>query len=117
MVPLSQRRALDLPVLPILTSIHSVPSFGHLRQWGLWTTGGQLQLVLMRPTPQLSVKTCGGGGGAVGAGGGRREGGGIGSSAGGVPRGGGCARPTTTTCIPQRCVCVWGHGGIEVCMR
>ena len=78
-------------------------------------TGGQLQSVLMRPTPQLSVKTCRGGG--VGG----RVGGGIGSSAGGggggPKRGGGCARPTTTTCIPQGGVCVWGHGGIEVCMR
>ena len=27
------------------------------------TSGGRLQLVLMRPTPQLSVKTQGGGGG------------------------------------------------------
>ena len=37
---------------------------------------------------------------------------------GGVPRGGGgCVRPTTTTCIPQGGVCVWGHGSIEVCMR
>ena len=57
------------------------------------------------PPPQLSVKTCGGG---------RREGGGgIGSLAGGG--GGGCAQPTTITCIPQGGV--WGHGGIEVCMR
>ena len=56
---------------------------GHWRA----TRGGQLQLVLMRHPPQLSVKTCGegvGGGGAVGAGGG-----GIGSLAGG---GGGCAQ-------------------------
>ena len=60
-------------------------------------TGGRLQSVLMRPTPQLSVKTCG-----------RVGWGGIGSSARG---GGGCARPTTTTCIPQGGVCVWGPGG------
>ena len=76
------------------------------------TTGGQLQSVLMRPTPQLSVKTLGGGG--------RREGAGGYWQLGWGPKGGGgraCARPTTTTCIPQGCVCVWGHGGIEVCMR
>ena len=30
------------------------------------TTGGRLQPVLMRPTPQLSVKTRGGGGGGGG---------------------------------------------------
>ena len=92
-------------------------------------TGGQLQSVLMRPTPQLSVKTCGGGEGGGGGGGegrgggggggGGGVGGGIGSSAGGGPRGGGggCTGPTTTTCIPQGEGCVWGHGGIEVCMR
>ena len=78
--------------------------------------GGQLQPVRMRPTPQLSVKICGGaGGGEVG---GRVGGGGDWQlSRGGSQGGGGCARPTTTTCIPQGCVCAWGHGGIEVCMR
>ena len=75
-------------------------------------TGGQLQSVLMRPTSQLSVKTCGGGGVGGRVGGGYWQLGGGGSQGGG----GGCARPTTTTCIPQGCVCVWGHGGIEVCM-
>ena len=58
-----------------------------------------------------------GGGGSWGRGGGvggRVGWGGIGSSAGGFPRGGGCARPTTTTCIPQGGVCDWGHGGIEL---
>ena len=52
------------------------------------TTGGGLQLVLMRPTPQLSFKTRGGGGGA---GGGSSRGLGGGSSrgsGGGVPAGG-----------------------------
>ena len=59
----------------------------------------------------------GGGGGAVrgGGGGGWREGGGGGWQFG--LGGGGCARPTTTTCIPQGGMCAWGHGGIEVCMR
>ena len=74
----------------------------------MWGTGGQLQSVRMRPTLQLSVKTCGGGGRWEGGGGG-----GIGSSAGGR----GCVRPTTTTCIPLGCVRIWGHGGIEVRMR
>ena len=66
---------------------------------GLRNRGGQLQWVLMRPTPRLSVKTCGGGEDWQ-------------LSRGG---GGGCARPTTTTCIPQGCVCVclgaWGYRG------
>ena len=35
----------------------------------VWHGGGQLKSVLMRPTPQLPVKTCMGEGGAVGAGG------------------------------------------------
>ena len=39
------------------------------------------------------------------------RGGGVGE------RVGGCAQPTTITCIPQGCVRVSGHGGIEVCMR
>ena len=58
----------------------------------------------MRSIPQLSVKTCGGGGYWQLGGEGSQE-------------GGGCTRPTTTTCIPQGGVCVWGHGSIEVCMR
>ena len=74
------------------------------------TGGGNYNRVLMRPTPQLSVKTCRGG--LVGArgGGSAGGGGGIGSSAGGSQEGGGRggARPTTTTCIPQGCVCVFG---------
>ena len=50
------------------------------------------------------------------------RGGGIGGSAGGggFPRwggGGGCAQPITTTCIPPGGMCVWGFGGMEVCMR
>ena len=53
---------------------------------------------------------------------GRREGGGGGVLAarrggGSLSERGGCTRPTTTTCIPQGGVCVWGHGGIEVYMR
>ena len=79
-------------------------------------TGGQLDSVLMQPTPQLSVKTWGGGvGGRGGEGGGDWQ---LGQRGGGSQRGGGgCARPTTTTCIPQGGVCVWGHGVIEVCRR
>ena len=49
------------------------------------STGGRLQPVLMRPTPQLSVKTRGGGGGGSsrGSGGGVKPGvGGGGSSRG-----------------------------------
>ena len=73
-------------------------------------TGGQLQSVLMRPTPQLSVKTCRGGGG-------RREGGGgIGSSAGGggggVPRGVGAARDPLLPHAYLKGVCVFGGMGV-----
>ena len=49
------------------------------------TTGGRLQLVLMRHPPQLSVKTWGGGGVQPGVGGGGCAAGGRG---GGVPAGG-----------------------------
>ena len=52
-------------------------------------TGGRLQPVLMRPTPQLSVKTRGGGGGGGGSWGGggysRGSGGGVGQGSGGSP--------------------------------
>ena len=75
--------------------------------------GGQLQSVLMRPTPQLSVKTWGGGCR-------REDGGGYWQLGGGSPRGGGEAAHDPL--LPHAylkgvCVCVWGHGGIEVCMR
>ena len=66
--------------------------------------GGRLQPVLMRPTPQLSVKTWGGGGLAVRPGGGGSQGGGA------------CAQPTTPTCIPPGGMCVWGFGSMERCM-
>ena len=64
-------------------------------------TGGQLQPVLMRPTPQLSFKTWGGGGGQLGGGpaGGRGGvwpgvGGGSGrGSGGGSSRGSGGVQP------------------------
>ena len=69
----------------------------HLHPGGATTTGPDAT-----PPPSYLPKLAGWGVG---------WGGGIGSSAGG---GGGCARPTTTTCIPQGGVCVWGHGGIEV---
>ena len=62
------------------------------------------------PPPQLSAKTCGGGPGRGGSWGG--GGGGYWQLDRG---GGGCTQPPTTTCIPQGGV--WGHGGIEVCMR
>ena len=58
-------------------------------------TGGRLQLVLMRHTPQLSVKTRGGGGG--GGGGGAELGGGPAGGRGGSGRGGGSG---------------WGSGGV-----
>ena len=53
------------------------------------TTGGRLQPVLMRHTPQLSVKTRGGGGGAELEGGpaGGRGGGPAGGRGGGPTRG------------------------------
>ena len=76
-------------------------------------TGGQLQSVRMRPTAQLSVKTC------MGGGGGRREGGGGGVLAaqpgGGVPRGEGLR---ATHCYHMHtsrvCVCLgaWGYRGM-----
>ena len=87
--------------------------------------GGQLQSVRMRPTPQLSIKTWGGSWGGVG---GRGGGGGGGSSAGG----GGGLRALPHAYLKGVCVSggmggechiieeglrVWGHGGIEVCMR
>ena len=50
-----------------------------------WRHGGLLQPVLMRHTPQLSVKTRGGGGGG---GGGGRVGGGSSRGSGGGPAGG-----------------------------
>ena len=66
----------------------------------------------MRPTPKLSVKTCGGGGG--GSGGGR--GGGIGSSAGGGPKGGGGLHVTHYYHMHTSRVCVclgaWGYRGM-----
>ena len=55
------------------------------RQKAWATHGGRLQPVLMRPTPQLSFKTCGGGGGGSS----RGSGGGGAVPAGG--RGGGLA--------------------------
>ena len=51
-------------------------------QYNVMTTGERLQLVLMRPTPQLSFKTRGGGGG--GGGGGGQLGGGSSRGSGGV---------------------------------
>ena len=74
--------------------------------------GGGLQLVLMQhPPPRYLSKLAGGG--ELG------QGGGVGGRVGGVfaawPGGGGCAQRTTITCIPQGGV--WGHGGVEVCMR
>ena len=55
-------------------------------------TGGQLQPVLMRHTPQLSIKTRGGGVwpgvGGGGGGSGRESGGGSGRESGGGPAGG-----------------------------
>ena len=73
----------------------------------------------MRPTPQLSVKTCGGGQGGGRSAGGWGGGGGISSSAGGGPKGGGGLRATHDYHMhtSRGCVCVWGHGGTEVCMR
>ena len=73
---------------------HVTPTAGCIEErpgtcWAPPTTGGRLQPVLMRHTPQLSVKTRGGGGGG-GGGSGRGSGGGGGGQAGG--RGGGSGR-------------------------
>ena len=68
--PISHRHPRFL--LPIaIPDRHCYPMVQSLKGMGgvLPTGGGRLQPVLMRPTPQLSVKTCGGGGG-IGAGGG-----------------------------------------------
>ena len=73
--------------------------------WCVYPQGGATTTGPDATPPQLSVKTCGGGVG-------RRMGGGYWQLGRG---GGGCAQPTTITCIPQGGV--WGHGGIEVCMR
>ena len=55
--------------------------------------------------------------GQLGRGGGSAGGWGGGGVLAAWPGGGGrgCAQPTTIACIPQGGV--WGHGGIEVCMR
>ena len=55
----------------------------------VWTPGGRLPTVLMRPPPQLSVKTRGGGGGSWGSGGVPAGGRGGGGSCRGS--GGGCS--------------------------
>ena len=75
------------------------------------TRGGRLQADLMRHPPPAICHNLRGGGGSWGGGGGgvggRVEGGVLAARPGG-----GCARPTTTTCIPQRgCVCLgaWGY--------
>ena len=72
----------------------------------------------MRPTPQLSVKTWGGGSWGGGGGGGRREGGGGGGGDWQLSRGEGLRATHYYHMHTSRvCVCVWGHGGIEVRMR
>ena len=78
----------------------------------------------MRPTPQLSVKTRGGGGGG-GAGGGSSGGGGsaggcrggISAVGGGFSRWGGLRATHYYHMHTSLGVCVWGFGGVEVCMR
>ena len=81
------------------------------------TTGGRLPAVLMRPTPQLSVKTRGGGGRGAFWGGSRLEGVGGGvrpRGGGGFPRWGGL-RAThyyhMHTSWGDVCLGVWGYGG------
>ena len=82
----------------------------------------------MRPTPQLSVKTCGGGGGGLGGSwgeGDRREGGMGGywqlGGRGGVPRGGGggggAAHDPLLPHAYLKGVCVCVFGGMGVCMQ
>ena len=93
------------------------PGFGLMGLGGgeVRATGGRLPAVLMRPTPQLSVKTRGGGERLFG--GGRLEGvgGGFGRR-GGFPRWGGL-RATHHHMHTSWGMCVWGFGGMEVCMR
>ena len=81
--------------------------------------GGQLQPVLMRRTPQLSVKTRGGEGQGAVLGGGRLGGvrGGVFGRGGGFPRWGGLRATHYYHMHTSWGVCVWGVGGTEVCMR
>ena len=80
--------------------------------------GGVTETGLMRPTPQLSIKTRGGGaGGSSGGGlaGGCR--GGI-LAVGGFSQGGGGLRATHYYHMHTSWgLCVWGFGGTDVCMR
>ena len=72
--------------------------------------------------PPSYLSKPGGGGGGLGGlfGGGGLAGGcrgGVFGRGGGSQGRGACARPTTTTCIPPRGMCVWGFGDTEVCMQ
>ena len=79
-------------------------------------TGGQLQSVLMRPTPQLSVKTCRGGGSWGGGGGRREDGGGVLAARRGGSQEGGGLRATHYYHMHTSTVCVylgaWGYRGM-----
>ena len=88
-----------------------------------WGTGGRLQPVLMRHTPQLSVKTRGGGGAELGGGvrpgvrggSGRESGGGVrlGVGGGGPTRGlgGGSCRGSGGGLAGGQGGVGWGEGG------
>ena len=66
------------------------------------------------PAPSYLSKLAGGGGGSWGGGGGRAGGGGYWQ----LSRGEGLRATHYYHMHTSRvCVCVWGHGGIEVCMR
>ena len=78
--------------------------------------GGGIQPVLMRPPPSYLSKLgrgrqLGGVGGRVGVG--------IGGTAGGegVPHGGGLHATHYYHMHTRGGMCVWGYGGMEVCMR
>ena len=74
-------------------------------------TGGQLQSVLMRPTPQLSVKTCRGGGvgGRVGGGLAARRGGGGSQEGWGLRATHYYHMHTSRGCV---CLGAWGYRGM-----
>ena len=81
--------------------------------WGVTTTGPDAT-----PPPTI-CQNCGAGGGRGGWGG-RMGGGSAGGWGGGLEAwsGGGLRAAHYYHMHTSRgCVCVWGHGGIEVCMR
>ena len=109
----ARRTRAEVYTLRKLQYHHIVPNGPYTRPRG-W--GGPLQLVFMRHPLSYLSKLVGWGGGGGRSGG---RGGGVSGRVEAVlaasPERGGCAQPTTITCIPQGGI--WGHGGMEVCMR